>query len=695
MTLRNAFHHGRVNIPNVTLVDSTADYINRFEAVRAVLVPVREVTVDPPVQTGPWHEPAGSVFEGSWALVPTGCQQFNVGGRIFTLERQPWTYDTAEAVLQQWIRMLHAAELAGQQIRRQALTTLESAERIADALQGVLTPQQPDKGAAPNAITFYRRLKKKLNMEKHQLAGMLKELKLLAQGSALSTLSDQELGQRLAIGTIEGKHHNRALRWKGCSMEEFTEYKSKFIELYHKHVEGLRDGPDDENRSAISLESNRDVLLQPDLLAGIREVSSQYFLVECLPIVGVPLKIRVFDGSMINPWLVSVEHVARHTPFLDTVSLNELTNRESDIWSDGSAEAIVRGTTANLSVGGGEVELANAVCPVFSPDVCPTVGPFMRSGLYQMLMTHVVCKNIDTIDFNAHLALLAATLEHLLKSSESDSTWRKDMIQAILDTTRGVYFSRSSVQAFVTALKTSPALAMVTMHPDLPTTCESLSKAMLFAMCVKDELDQDQKKEIILRLHAEAVGRAYGGDDICSHYSSAGGWDGVSQFSATVEDMELGPLELFYTLGRLKRTVKQKVYDLKPKELDTSQLQIKRKVHHKNVFNAQHFADAFWGKAFVSKDHLPGYTSRSFAVHACKNGKSIDRARNLIPGTDEAKELIVTALVNERLRDDKLQVSDPPKSALHSSSFAVSRCSNCPCCALTMSRNYPHGLFPS
>lgn len=104
-----------------------------------------------------------------------------------------------------------------------------------------------------------------------------------------------------------------------------------------------------------------------------------------------------------------------------------------------------------LPLGNGEVDPINAVCPLFPENLASAIGPFFRTKLYGMLMTHVVSKNIDTVDRDSHPALLASLLCHLL--DEPKSTWRDGLIGKILETTRGVFLARGAYAGTVEALK--------------------------------------------------------------------------------------------------------------------------------------------------------------------------------------------------------------------------------------------------
>lgn len=96
--------------------------------------------------------------------------------------------------------------------------------------------------------SVWQRLQKNLRTTEHLLSRILKELRLLANGDILSNLSDADLAKRLAIGTQEGKHHRRGLKWKGVSQSDFKTYVEKFDKIMEDHITELQSGPPDEDR---------------------------------------------------------------------------------------------------------------------------------------------------------------------------------------------------------------------------------------------------------------------------------------------------------------------------------------------------------------------------------------------------------------------------------------------------------------
>ncbi len=54
---------------------------------------------------------------------------------------------------------------------------------------------------------------------------------------------------------------------------------------------------------------------------------TQYDLIQTFPIVGSALKIKRFDGSMINPWKVKVEQLAKTHKTIDSMYLANNNNK--------------------------------------------------------------------------------------------------------------------------------------------------------------------------------------------------------------------------------------------------------------------------------------------------------------------------------------------------------------------------------
>lgn len=123
---------------------------------------------------------------------------------------------------------------------------------------------------------------------------------------------------------------------------------------------------------------------------------SQYDLVEALPVIGHAIRVKRTDGSMINPYFVTVVDMARHHKIVDTISIQAGENNQLE-----------------LATGDGDKEIVNAVIPLFE-ECDKDMKPLLTSKLYSILMTFNLMQNADTCFSDAYMALLANSFLYLL-----------------------------------------------------------------------------------------------------------------------------------------------------------------------------------------------------------------------------------------------------------------------------------------
>eukprot|EP00828_Plagiopyla_frontata_P035476 TRINITY_DN4673_c0_g1_i3.p1 TRINITY_DN4673_c0_g1~~TRINITY_DN4673_c0_g1_i3.p1 ORF type:complete len:458 (-),score=95.11 TRINITY_DN4673_c0_g1_i3:707-2080(-) len=318
---------------------------------------------------------------------------------------------------------------------------------------------------------------------------LIKEIKAFCEDTLLSKLSEAEASKRLAIGTKVGKYHSKAMQIRGLSVDAYSRIRDSFV----KKLEEFKIGPQsDQDPSVVILQNQKDVFSESDLLEGLKMCPSQYDLIEALPLIGVGLFIRRSDGAGINPWLITVENIAKHHHILDTVTIYSNANEVS------------------LSTGGGEKEVINCVLPLFG-EKDEDLKPFIRSQLYHILMTFNVNLNADTLFDNAYLSLLANTFYYLIFQDENE--WRNKILDKIFYTFNLEYSELTKIEQYITVLKETPQLAVVTDHPDCPTKCEDLVKPifilfyLLNAKILSLESNQELLETIFSRIFIEYFGR--------------------------------------------------------------------------------------------------------------------------------------------------------------------------------------------
>mmetsp|Transcript_22598 Transcript_22598/g.19618 ORF Transcript_22598/g.19618 Transcript_22598/m.19618 type:complete len:364 (+) Transcript_22598:856-1947(+) len=304
------------------------------------------------------------------------------------------------------------------------------------------------------------------SFHKRALANMMKrtlsratwfydEIKLLADGKSPKELSEYDAAKRIGIGTIVGKYHQKALALKGINLDDFKVLKDNFIQVW----KSIKLNPhSDQEGSIFTLNNQKDVFLEKDFAAGMDMCKSQFDLVEAFPLVGLAIKIKRYNGSMINPWLTSVKFIAKHHKVVDTISIIKNQN--------------------NLRLKSGEdtIENINAVLPLFTKEDAD-MQPLLQSKLYHLMMTFNVMQNVDTLYDDAYLALLATTLNFML--NQPDSEWKSDILNKIVSTVHIVYGENESYQNYQKALIENPVMAIINDPEQKKYGSIDVSKAIL------------------------------------------------------------------------------------------------------------------------------------------------------------------------------------------------------------------------
>jgi hypothetical protein len=216
----------------------------------------------------------------------------------------------------------------------------------------------------------------------------------------------------------------------------------------------------DQTQSIISLQNFKDILAEPDLLLALENCSSQFDLVNVLPLVGEGLFIKRFDGGLVNPWLVEVASMARLHSTVDTISIYSKADKQLE-----------------LKIGQDEIEKINVVLPLFGEKDLD-LAPFLRTRLFNILMTFNLLQNVDCCFDTSHAALSANTLLYLV--NQPPSQWKDRYLELLHITFVYKYSDEEDFNKMKeTMLGNKPELALVNDHPSLEHRCEDPSKAII------------------------------------------------------------------------------------------------------------------------------------------------------------------------------------------------------------------------
>ncbi|KAL4464763.1 hypothetical protein ABPG74_011324 [Tetrahymena malaccensis] len=371
---------------------------------------------------------------------------------------------------------------------------------------------------ATQKLTVKQRfLSKQRNQMKFQIQLLIKSLKDLSEeNNLLDQLSDEQLKERQKIGTIVGKFHQRAIQMQGLDIQSFLKMKENFADKL-KQLQKEINPDSDEVRSIITLENFKDIILQEDIFDALQLIQNQYNLISSFPLVGLGVKLKRTNGSMINPYLVKVIEIARINQYVDTISIQNTPDKKLIL--NAGYETDQDDYSIQIK------ETIDAVVPLFGPKDYD-LKPLLQSKFFHVLTTFNVMNNVDTIFYEAYFALLANTLIYLLNEEKSD--FIADILDKIYHSVCIVYSDSKFFIEFCKMLVTNPRLSMVTYHEGHPTQCQGPSKALLvlFYLVKKGELtDRGLIKEILEAIMQEIVARGIKNPEKMSSYFEVIGFD--------------------------------------------------------------------------------------------------------------------------------------------------------------------------
>lgn len=480
MKLREKYHSGDVTIPAIFLIEYSSEkaFFNKFESMKPYFNSAVSVTVEPPVIQYPWEKPKNNLYEGVW--ICTDSSMLEIEGNIYDLSKDAINLEGVVEIFKGWTQVIHLESLKpGAKVKNIAIETKAWMEKILDQVKkerGIDILNSKEVDDAPEGLTFHQRALR--NLVKHTLsraAWFYEEIKLLAEGKSPKELSEYDAAKRIGIGTIVGKYHQKALALKGITVDEFKKLRDEFASIYKEIT--IKPNSNQEG-SVITLQNQKEVLLEKDFLDGLSYCNSQFDLVEAFPLIGMAIKIKRFNGSMLNPWLTKVRFIAKHHKSVDTISI------------------IKNNNNLELKTGENSVETINAVLPLFDNEDAD-LAPLLQTRLYHLMMTFNVMQNVDTLYEDAYLALLSNTLLYLLK--EPDTEWKRGILDLIDKTVRIVYYDHPDFKKYREEILKDPINGISNDEEQKKYGSIDLSKAILHTfMLWRDKLIDEKRTQHLI-----------------------------------------------------------------------------------------------------------------------------------------------------------------------------------------------------
>lgn len=192
---------------------------------------------------------------------------------------------------------------------------------------------------------------------------------------------------------------------------------------------------------------------------------SQYDLVETFPVVGYSLKVKRYDGSMVNPWKVIVSKLARHHKSIDSMYLAKNQNK------------------FELHIGDNSTEEINAVLPLYSLKDAE-MAPLLNSKLFRLAVSFMAVQNIDTYYTEAYLALLANTFVYLLLAEKNE--WTAGLVNSIYESVKATYGQEPSFQEWILRIEQDP-FVLFTVQKEINEQHVDITKVLLIVYYISKE----------------------------------------------------------------------------------------------------------------------------------------------------------------------------------------------------------------
>ena len=458
MKLRQLYHTGDGNIPAIYLIEYASEkaFFNKFESMKPFFTKCNLLDIVPSVRLYPWEKPIEEVYEGSWVI----CEEnfIVINDEKIVLEEEKLGIEEIVDVFRGWVQKLQLVSLEdAKKSKDDAIICLKEMELALDKFKKRTGIDLREKNDTP-AITFSERVLK--NMIKNvgvRAIWFMDEVQSIAKGVNPQALNEYDAAKRIGIGTITGKYHQKALALKGITVNDFKLISQEFKEIYLK-TKLNEEEESKQEKSVITLQNQKEIFLDKDLLKGLDLCNSQYDLVEAFPVIGYAIKLKRFDGSMINPWLTQVRFIAKQHKAIDSSIL--VTNQMK----------------LELPVLDKKEEI-NCVLPLFD-EKDKELMPLINTRLYRLLMTFLVMQNVDFYYDEAYLALLANTFGFMLTFEKTE--WRDEILNKIYLTVKMTYEPEPSFKKYLTLFIEDPVEAFFEINENNSRDHIDLSKPIFF-----------------------------------------------------------------------------------------------------------------------------------------------------------------------------------------------------------------------
>ncbi|XP_076046221.1 uncharacterized protein LOC143028267 [Oratosquilla oratoria] len=509
--LRSRLHNGRANIPTLFWSRDRKNVTEEAENMETYLKKTNDpVRLSHPGSLLPGLPKTHNFYPGEWIYMERdpdtlGCLQVSTNnGTLINCRSERHQFTMAlmlDFLVPQWNSQMVQMQYVKGSIQNDIFPLMER-------LFQFLSDQVPMPPMTASASLQGRFLRKEMKEPLLRFRTLMNQTKtLLTRGKFMDEMA---IAESILMTTVTTrKHFTKGLRIKGHTEEDYVKDCADFMEVYVQVKESLRDlsvTPEDCCRITLSSTISD---LKDEQFPELMKLNKFEFL-KTFSISGIPVFSRSRNSTELNPWSYKVDSILT-SPFgiLSQVALEEFANANSNVMSQKDKEVRLQHDLDNSTY--------NAIVPVFPAAATKTVKSLVRTKLYAMCVTFSLLKNPHIVDYNIHLAALAAvwikTLSDYPVASERPD-FVKERLESI-EVTATLYMDRPGLTLYMEELLARPHCALMAENtkgdPQVrPLKCESLLKPFfLLHMILRTgrPVDHQVKFNIVKLATAEFVGR--------------------------------------------------------------------------------------------------------------------------------------------------------------------------------------------
>lgn len=236
MRLRELYHNGDDNVPALYLIEYVSEkaLFNKFESMKQYFFTSGLVTMDPPVIVYPWDESVvDSAYEGSWVIAKSDEITIDEQKPPLKIGKLDLTVEDVVDIFRGWVQKLQMMALThSEEVKNFAGIAVHEMTNVIEELNkryGV-DVRSITEDLSISATTFGMR--SKLNYiwrYGSKIDWFFSEVNNLHRGIVVKNESSFEAAKRINIGTITGKHQQKALALKHVTLNEFEAMKREFV----------------------------------------------------------------------------------------------------------------------------------------------------------------------------------------------------------------------------------------------------------------------------------------------------------------------------------------------------------------------------------------------------------------------------------------------------------------------------------